>query len=56
MTEARGEITGSGSGEVTAEMVEALCRRGDLDEAYSSNLDHVGEAIAAGARRGLNLT
>ncbi len=42
--------------EVTGELVEALCRRGDVDEANSSNLDCVGEAIAAAARRGLDLT
>ncbi len=41
--------------EVTAEMVEALCRRGDVDEDDSSDLDQVGEAIAAAARRGLDL-
>ncbi len=42
--------------EVTGELVEALCRRGDLDEANSSDLDCVGKAIAAAARRGLDLT
>ncbi len=42
--------------EVTCEMVEALVDRGDVDEANSSNLDCVGEAIAAAARRGLDLT
>ncbi len=42
--------------EVTGELVEALCRRGDVDEANSSDLDQVGEAIAAAARRGLDLT
>ena len=42
--------------EVTGEMVEALVDQGDVDEANSSNLDHVGEAIAAAARRGLDLT
>ncbi len=41
---------------VTCEMVEALCRRGDVDEDDSSDLDQVGEAIAAAARRDLNLT
>ncbi len=41
---------------VTCEMVQALVDQGDLDEANSSNLDHVGEAIAAAARRGLDLT
>ncbi len=42
--------------EVTGEMVEALVDRGDLDEANSSDPDHVGEAIAAAARRGLDLS
>ncbi len=42
--------------EVTGEIVEALVNRGDVDEVNSSNLDRVGEAIAAAARRGLNLT
>ena len=42
--------------EVTSEMVEALCRRGDVDEANSSDLDQVGEAVAVAARRGLDLT
>ncbi len=42
--------------EVTCEVVEALCRRGDLDEANSCDLDIVGEAIAAAARRDLDLT
>ena len=42
--------------EVTGELVEALCRRGDLDEANSSDLDCVGKAIAAVARRDLDLT
>ena len=42
--------------QVTGEMVEALCRRGDVDEDDSSDLDQVGEAIAAAARRDLNLT
>ncbi len=42
--------------EVSGEMVEALCRRGDVDEVNSSNLDRVGEAIAAAARRDLALT
>ncbi len=41
---------------VTCEMVEALIDQGDIDEANSSDLDCVGEAIAAAARRGLNLT
>ena len=42
--------------EVNGEMVDALVDRGDMDEAKSSNLDRVGEAIAAAARRGLDLT
>ncbi len=42
--------------EVTCEMVEALIKRGHLDEADARHLDCVGEAIAAAARRGLNLT
>ncbi len=42
--------------EVNCEMVQALVDQGDLDEANSSNLDYVGEAIAAAARRGLDLT
>ncbi len=39
--------------EVTGEMVETLVERGDLDEAGARDLDCVGEAIAAAARRGL---
>ncbi len=31
-------------------MVEALIKRGDLDEADACDLDRVGEAIAAAAR------
>ncbi len=42
--------------EVTGEMVEALVERGDLDEAGARDLDSVGEAIAAAARRDLDLT
>jgi len=42
--------------EVTGEIVEALVKRGDLDEAGARDLDSVGEAIAAAARRGLDLT
>ncbi len=42
--------------EVTCEMVEALVDRGDLDETNSADPDHVGEAIAAAARRDLDLT
>ncbi len=42
--------------EVTGEIVEALVKRGDMDEANSNDLDYVGEAIAAAARRGLDLT
>ncbi len=42
--------------EVTCEMVQALVDQGDVDEANSSNLDCVGKAAAAAARRGLDLT
>ncbi len=42
--------------EVTGEMITALVDRGDVDEANSSDLDCVGKAIAAAARRGLDLT
>ncbi len=42
--------------EVTVEMVEALVKRGDLDEADALDLDCVGEAIAAAACRDLDLT
>ncbi len=42
--------------EVTCAMIAALVDQGDVDEANSSNLDRVGEAIAAAARRGLDLT
>ncbi len=42
--------------EVTCEMITALVDQGDLDEPNSSDLDQVGEAIAAAARRGLDLT
>ncbi len=42
--------------EVTGEMVEALVDQGDVDESNSSDLDYVGEAITAAARRGLDLT
>ena len=41
---------------VTCEMITALVDQGDVDEAKSSNLDCVGEAIAVAARRGLDLT
>ncbi len=41
--------------EVTCEMVEALCKRGDLDEPDDLDVDCFGEAIAAAARRGLDL-
>ena len=41
---------------VTCEMVQALVKQGDMDEVNSSDPDHVGEAIAAAARRGLDLT
>ncbi len=42
--------------EVTCEMVEALVDQGDVDDANSSDLDRVGNAITAAARRGLDLT
>ncbi len=42
--------------EVTCAMITALVDQGDVDEANSSDLDCVGEAIAAAARRGLDLT
>ncbi len=42
--------------EVTCEMVEALVGQGDVDEANSTDLDFVGKAITAAARRGLDLT
>ncbi len=41
--------------EVTGEIVEALVDQGALDEAGARDLDSVGEAIAAAARRGLRL-
>ncbi len=42
--------------EVTCDMVEALFKRGDLCEADALDLDCIGKAIAAAARRGLDLT
>jgi hypothetical protein len=42
--------------EVTCEMVEALVGQGDVEEANSSDVDCIGEAIVAAARRGLDLT
>ncbi len=42
--------------EVTGEMITALVDQGDVDEVNSNDLDCVGEAIAAAARRGLDLT
>ncbi len=42
--------------EVCCEMITALVGQGDVDEAISSDLDCVGEAIATAARRGLDLT
>ncbi len=42
--------------QVIRDMVEALCMRGDLDVSDDLDLDCVGEAIAAAARRGLDLT
>ncbi len=42
--------------EVTGEMIQVLVDQGDVDEANSSDLDCVGKAITAAARRGLDLT
>ncbi len=42
--------------EVTRAMAQALVDQGDVDETNSSDLDCVGEAITAAARRGLDLT
>ncbi len=42
--------------EVTGEIITALVDQGDVDEANSSDLDCVGKAISAAARRGLDLT
>ncbi len=42
--------------QASREMVEALCKLGDLDEADDLDVDSVGEAIAAAARRGLGMT
>ena len=42
--------------QVTGELVEVLVKWGGLDEADARDLDRVGEAIAAAARRGLDLT
>ncbi len=42
--------------EVCCEMITALVDQGDVDEANSSDLDCVGKAITAAARRGLDLT
>ena len=42
--------------EVTGEMITALVDQGDVDETNSSDLDYVGKAITAAARRGLDLT
>ena len=41
--------------EVTGEIITALVDQGDVDEGNSCDLDCVGEAIAAAARRGLDL-
>ncbi len=40
---------------VTCEMITALVDWGDVDEANSSDLDCVGKAMTAAARRGLHL-
>ncbi len=42
--------------EVSSEMAQALVDQGDVDEANSSDLDCIGKAITAAARRGLDLT
>ncbi len=42
--------------QITCAMLEALFKRGDLCEADALDLDCVGEAIAAAARRDLDLT
>ncbi len=42
--------------ETTGEMIQALVDQGDVDEANSSDLNCVGKAISAAARRGLDLT
>ncbi len=42
--------------ETTGEMISALVDQGVVDEANSSDLDCIGEAIATAARRGLDLT
>ncbi len=42
--------------EVTCELITALVDQGDVDEGNSSDLDHVGKAITAAARRGLDLS
>ncbi len=42
--------------EVTCEMITALVDQGDVDEANSNDPNFVGEAIAAAARRDLDLT
>ncbi len=42
--------------EVTCAMAQALVDQGDVDEANSSTPDCVGEAIAAAARRDLDLS
>ncbi len=42
--------------EVTCAMAQALVDQDDVDEVNSSDIDCVGKAIAAAARRGLDLT
>ena len=42
--------------EVSCAMITALVGQGDVDEANSTDLDCVGKAITAAARRGLDLT
>ncbi len=42
--------------EVTCEIITALVDQGDVDDANSTDLDCVGKAITAAARRDLDLT
>ncbi len=42
--------------EVTFEIITALVDQGDVDEGNSCDLNYVGKAITAAARRGLDLT
>ena len=42
--------------EVNCDLIEALIKRGDLDEADAHDLERLGEAVAMAARRSLGLT